>query len=529
MHVVHVRNDPRFPSGQAHVVTPELERRKEHLDLISPTHPLLQVALDCLKDKEGQRPTAEQLCSRLIALKESAAYRDSLQGTPEETTGQAPPARDQELEQQLRERQSRVEDLTREVQQLTLQNEEKARSIQEKDKEVQQKDRQLERQTRLLQRKDEENRQQLQASSRENEQVVAALQQSVEQKDAALRAKDELLQEKEREIRELQQREREREGRGAATGPLKLEWRDGPPAPFEPFGCSVAVSGEIVYCADGNYGDQKVLMFNSRTGQWTDLPECPKQFFSIAVVNGQLTAIGGQQSGKATNTLLSLPQDRPDIFQQKWIEQFPPMTYCHSTPAVATTNTSLIVAGGFGPDKKKAPVEVMDTQTLQWSTVASLPYPLWAATTAICGDRLYIGGGFGGGFGTSGATKSVVMCEVKDLLQSQRQSLATRPSLSTSPPVWRQVAPLPVVLSSLVTFQGQLLAVGGGTTYKNTDSTSEVMQYNATTNSWNVISQIKVKRQYCHAAVLPNNTLMVCGGYTPNGCTASTELASPKF
>ena len=96
-------NDSRFPSGRVLVEVPELERRKEHLDLISPTHPLLEVALDCLKDKEGQRPTAEQLCSRLIALKGSAAYRDSLQGTPEETTGQAPPARDQELEQQLRE------------------------------------------------------------------------------------------------------------------------------------------------------------------------------------------------------------------------------------------------------------------------------------------------------------------------------------------------------------------------------------------------------------------------------------------
>ena len=30
-------NDPRFPSGMALMVVPELERRKEHLDLISPT------------------------------------------------------------------------------------------------------------------------------------------------------------------------------------------------------------------------------------------------------------------------------------------------------------------------------------------------------------------------------------------------------------------------------------------------------------------------------------------------------------
>ena len=172
------------------------------------------------------------------------------------------------------------------------------------------------------------------------------------------------------------------------------------------------------------------------------------------------------------------------------------MTYCHNNPAVATTNTSLIVAGGWRPQtflliqtrsQMLKEVEVMDTQTLQWSTVASLPFPLQQATATICGGRLYIGGGYttDSGYTTDAVqTNSVVMCGVKDLLQGV--SLATRLGLSSSPPVWRQVASLPVVLSSLVTFQGQLLAVGGGITYKTTDSTSEVMQYDATTNSWRV-------------------------------------------
>ena len=523
MHSVQVENDPRFPSGQVHVVTPELERRKEHLDLISPTHPLLEVALDCLKDKEGQRLTAEQLCSRLIALKESAAYRDSLQQTPEETTGQTPPARDQELEQQLRESESRVEDLTREVQQQQFWNEEQARLVQRKHEEIQQLQQQIRAQSQQNDQENQQLRQQLQSSRRENEQVVAALQQSVEQKDAVIQAKDELLQEKEREIRELQQRVREREGSGVAIRSLNLEWRDGPPAPFATRGYSVAVDGDMVYCRDSVSGS-KVLMFNSRTGGWTVLPECPKRLFSIAVVNGQLTAIGGEQSDKATKTLLSLPQDRPGIFQQKWIQQLPPMTYCRNSPAVATTNTSLIVAGGWCPDKVKAPVEVLDIQTLCWSTVASLPHVLYQTTATICGDRLYIGGGFSSGE----ATKSVLMCEVKDLLQSQ--SLATGPGLSSSPPVWKEVAPLLVMCSSLVTFQGQLLAVGGTTTRDKTGCISEVRQYDAVTNSWKVISQMKMKRAYSLAAVLPNNTLMVCGGGTPDEYyTTSVELGSVEY
>ena len=146
------------------------------------------------------------------------------------------------------------------------------------------------------------------------------------------------------------------------------------------------------------------------TEQWTVLPDCPRKYFSIAVtvVNGLLTAIRGRTpSDTATKSLLSLSQ-------QKWSKQFPPMTYYHNVPAVATTTTSLIVAGGQGLDEEKAAVEVMDTETLHWSTVASLPHPLQHATATICGGRMYIGSGLTDDM----RTKSVLVCEVRNLLQS---------------------------------------------------------------------------------------------------------------
>ena len=532
-------SDPRFPSQQVLVVVPELERRREHLDLVPPTHPLRQLALKCIKDKEEERPTAEQLCSDLVALKESAAYRDSLQQAPEDVAVRTPPARDQEVEQQLRERESRVEELTREVQQLHLEKEEDTthkdqlqRQIQTKNEEnhqLQQENQQLQQSNNQLQREyqqqihqiQQENHHlqqeihQLQERGRESEKLVAALLESVEQKDAEIQAKDRSLQEKEREIGGLQKRVRE--GRAVSPGALKLNWRDGPPTPFEIYGHSVAVSGDMVYCRDSFSGE--VLMFNSGTKQWGILPECPKKRFSIAVLNGQLTAIGGWHSDMATNTLLSLSQDKPDISQQKWLEQLPPMTYCRSSPAVATTNTSLIVAGGQGAGVKKTEVEVMDTQTLQWSTVASLPLPLFHATAIICGDRLYLGGGVSS---VGEATKSVLECEVKDL---QPPSQASRIGLSRRPQVWRKVAPLPMIQSSLVTFQGHLLAVGGTVGGTEAGSTSEVREYDAATNSWNVISQMRVQRSSSLAVVLPNNTLMVCGGFTSRHPTTSVEIA----
>ena len=276
-------SDPHFPSQQVLVVVPELERRREHLDLVPPTHPLRQLALNCIKDKEEERPTAEQLCSDLVALKESAAYRDSLQQAPEDVAVWEPPARDQEVEQQLRERESRVEELTREVQQLHLEKEEDTthkdqlqQQIRIKNEEIQQLrqgNSQIRRDNQQQIHQLQQENHQLQERGRESEQLVAALQQSVEQKDAEIRAKDRSLQEKEREIVKLQQRVRE--GRAVAPGPLKLKWRDGPPTPFETFGHSVAVSGDMVYCRDGTYGNQKVLLFYSGTKQWRVLPECP--------------------------------------------------------------------------------------------------------------------------------------------------------------------------------------------------------------------------------------------------------------
>ena len=81
--------------------------------------------------------------------------------------------------------------------------------------------------------------------------------------------------------------------------------------------------------------------------------------------------------------------------------------------------------------------------------------------------------------------------------------------------------------SSETFFSGHLPrppAVGGITA--EADSTSEVREYNAATNSWIVISQMWVPRYKSLTVVLSDNTLMVCGGVTSAfGCTASIEIA----
>ena len=72
-----VLEDDSAPTGEKIILIPELERRKKDLDKVPSTHPLLPVALHCLKDRNRERPTAAQLCQRLEQLKAAQAYTAS--------------------------------------------------------------------------------------------------------------------------------------------------------------------------------------------------------------------------------------------------------------------------------------------------------------------------------------------------------------------------------------------------------------------------------------------------------------------
>ena len=84
-------DDPRFPTGTAIGPVPETERRQSHIDLVDPSHPLLPVALDCLKDRDRERPSAQELCHHLAALKESPRYGQSLQQSQSAATDKRQP------------------------------------------------------------------------------------------------------------------------------------------------------------------------------------------------------------------------------------------------------------------------------------------------------------------------------------------------------------------------------------------------------------------------------------------------------
>ena len=74
--------DARSPTGEINIPVPERERRKKDIDLVDPNHPLLPLALHCLKERATLRPSADELCGRLATLKSQPRYASSLENSP---------------------------------------------------------------------------------------------------------------------------------------------------------------------------------------------------------------------------------------------------------------------------------------------------------------------------------------------------------------------------------------------------------------------------------------------------------------
>ena len=164
-----------------------------------------------------------------------------------------------------------------------------------------------------------------------------------------------------------------------------------------------------------NDGDNNIYTYHIPRSNWSTIPDCPhKDGFAIAVIDGVLTTIGGYgYDCKNTNKLFSLTGDGSHT---KWAEKFPPMPTKRSSVAALCTGTALIVAGGFVDiHKSLKTVELLNTETQQWHTAPDLPEPLAWSSLTLCGDLVYLLGGFKN---IVYGTHSVYSCLLNSLLLS---------------------------------------------------------------------------------------------------------------
>ena len=195
--------NPLSPTGFLFIPVPEVQRRKNHIDLIDHHHQLLPVIRSCLKDNDQDRPTAQQLCHQLVALKQAPEFSQSMQQpTPQER-------RIQDQQQLIEELQKQNRDQRREQQQVV----EKIQADQQQFVEqMQTQISKLQRDRRVLNTQLRENAQELQLKRRELwgtrqdlQQKTAELQQKTQQHQKELQEKTNELEQKTEELQKVLQ------------------------------------------------------------------------------------------------------------------------------------------------------------------------------------------------------------------------------------------------------------------------------------------------------------------------------------
>ena len=239
-----------------------------------------------------------------------------------------------------------------------------------------------------------------------------------------------------------------------------------------------------------------VYSYNILEDEWTKLQQCEYQRTSLAIVHDTLTTVGGCTSDDTpTNTLLSLSQSGSG-----W-KGLPSMTTKRILPATVTITTHLVVAAGtmkyFGLGGDLSSVEVLDTETLQWSMASSLPQDIESPRMTSCSGYVYLSD-----------NNTVFSCSVEGLLQSCQlpPHKPTSINSSKSGSIWTSQANIPVVSgSSLATLGEHVLAIGG-------ESTANIHCYDRATNSWSVIGEMPTTRFNSLTVISPDSELIVMGG-----------------
>ena len=173
-------NDPPFYGGEVEVRVPEIERRHNHISQIDNSQPLMQIASDCLKDNDRQRPSAQQLLEGMTNLKGSSEYIESARPIQEILN---------EKDVQIQEAQEQIQTLSSDIGTKDQMTQFKEQIIGEKNRDIEAKTATivtLEEDKLALQNQLQSQRQQHKQIIQQKSQVIAAMELIIRGKEEAL-------------------------------------------------------------------------------------------------------------------------------------------------------------------------------------------------------------------------------------------------------------------------------------------------------------------------------------------------------
>jgi hypothetical protein len=237
---------------------------------------------------------------------------------------------------------------------------------------------------------------------------------------------------------------------------------------------------QFVYCALAN--STSVYRYELSAGKFEELASCPYRNAGLAIIDGELTAVGGMDGANRTNKLFTLQKG-------EWVTEYPPMNIARSMATVVATPNGdcLFVIGGDSVTS----VELFRLKSKKWEILPDLPRSLSYQSATITGDLLHVVGDDNG-----------YSCYYKPLITNETPV----PSQST---LFKCLPRLPVTDPMAATLCGEVVIIGGREHGLLQNSIYQLMD-----GEWVKIGSMNSCRSWCLVANPSPWKLLIIGGLT---------------
>ena len=245
---------------------------------------------------------------------------------------------------------------------------------------------------------------------------------------------------------------------------------------------SATSDDQFVYCALAN--STSVYQYELSAGKFEELAPCPYRNAGLAIVDGELTAVGGMDGNNRINKFFTLRKG-------EWVAEYPPMNIARSiTSVVATPNGDCLFVIGGSARYSVASVELFRLKSRKWEILPALPQYLPYPSATITDDLLHVIGGDNG-----------YSCYYKPLITNETL-IPSHPTL-----IWKRLPRLPVTDSTAATLCGELVIIGGRKHGLLQNSIHQLMD-----GEWVKIGSMNSSRSWCLVANSSPEKLLIIGG-----------------
>ena len=271
-------------------------------------------------------------------------------------------------------------------------------------------------------------------------------------------------------------------------------------------GASGVLLGSNIYIGGGAGPDvaseQLVQVYHVESNNWTILPPSPQYWSELALLNGQVTLVGGfdASSGKVTDRLSSWNG-------LTWEEVFPPLPVKRLRPGVVVYSKYMFVVGGLAEDLETLldNMDILNTDTKEWISINEykLPVPLSWIKLAVAGNHLVITSPRNG-LGAVSSINEAWCLTLKGLLRSLTGEG------NGNPASWETIEDTTMWRCALLNNAKVPTVVGGhDSTF---DVTAEVHVYQAQSNTWERVGRLQTARIQACVVPISATKFFVVGG-----------------